>query len=220
MTGTPPPPPVGRPRVPRVVAELGRPETAEETRARKAQNSLNHRLNQTSKNLILSLIASVAIVIVLVLVVVRPHGSELHDVNYLKVAGDAQPQFPAPIAAPAMPKDWTSNSAVVTQSDSDGIQTWYVGFITPGTSFIGLTQGIKTNPTWVSDQLQQSKKTSDTRIGGLDWAVYDHRTASNPGNNAYALVTTSGDSTVVLAGTAPTSQFDLLATRVAAKLTQ
>ncbi|GAA4671297.1 DUF4245 domain-containing protein [Frondihabitans cladoniiphilus] len=219
MTGTPPPP-LGRQRPPRVVAELGRPETPEETAFRKATSSRNHRLNQTSKNLILSLIASVGVVILLVLVVVRPGGSELKTVDYRSIAADAQQQVTEPLVAPALPKTWKSNSATITQSDADGVQTWYIGFITPGTSFIGLTQGIKANRTWVSDQLQQGKQTSSITIGGLDWSIYDRRTENDPGNLAYAMVTTSGKSTVILAGTAPTQQFDLLAEKASATLTK
>ena len=50
----------------RVVAELGRPETAEETAARKAENSRNHRSRQTVNNLVYSLLATLGIVVVIV----------------------------------------------------------------------------------------------------------------------------------------------------------
>ncbi len=58
-------------RPPAVVAELGRPETPEETAERKAENSRNHRNRQTVNNLVLSLIATVAVVALIVLFVPR-----------------------------------------------------------------------------------------------------------------------------------------------------
>jgi hypothetical protein len=215
-----PPPPLGRQRPPRVVAELGRPETPQETVARKAESSRNHRLNQTAKNLLLSIGASVAIVLVLVLVVVRPGGTELRSVDYVKVASQAQQQVTPRLAAPTMPSGWRANDAEIKPAGSDGVQTWYVGLLTPDTQFIGLTQGLDANTTWVSDQLQSGAKTSEKSVGGLEWSIYDHRTASNPGNLAYAMVTTSGRSTLILAGTASTKQFDLLAERSAAEIQQ
>ena len=57
---------------PAIVAELGRPETAEETAQRKAENSRKHRANQTALNLVGATVASLAIVAFLVIVVVRP----------------------------------------------------------------------------------------------------------------------------------------------------
>lgn len=57
-------------------------------------------------------------------------------------------------------------------------------------------------------------------MAGLVWSIYDRRTAIDPGNLAYAMVATSGQSTLVLAGTASTAQFDLLATRTVAEIQQ
>jgi hypothetical protein len=75
----------------RVVAELGRPETPDETAARKAENSRAHRANQTTRNLLLALLASLAIVLFIVLVVVRPGTNLVKSVNYLTVASRRSP---------------------------------------------------------------------------------------------------------------------------------
>jgi hypothetical protein len=50
------------------------------------------------------------------------------------------------------------------------------------------------------------------------WKVYDHRTADHPGNLAYALVATIGESTIVLAGTGSDVEFETLATEIAGEL--
>jgi len=213
-----PPPSLGRQRAPRVVAELGRPETPDETASRKAASSRAHRENQTAFNLVIAIGVSVVIVVLLVLAVVRPGGSQLKTVDYLQIASQAQQQVTTSLVAPRLPSGWSSNSAEIRPAGSDGVETWYVGFITPDTQFISMTQGFHANQTWVSNQLSQANKTSSTTIGGLTWTVYDQRSSSSAGNQAYAMVAASGDSTVVLAGTASDAEFDLMARRAAAEL--
>src|SRR6478735_6355945 len=95
---------------PAVVAELGRPETPEETAARKAQNSANHRNRQTVNNLVYSLLATLALVAVIVLVV--PRGNPTADapaIDYAKVAQEAQGSEPDPLLVPKLPAGWKAN---------------------------------------------------------------------------------------------------------------
>jgi hypothetical protein len=208
------PPPI---RPPRVVAELGRPETPEETAARKAETSRRHRSNQTLRNLVLALLASLAIVLFLVLVVVRPDGATRQPVDYRSIAAQTQPTVSAPLAAPVLPKGWTANDATI-QTGSDGITFWSIGFITPDAQYIGLVQGIAANASWTADQLQRAQSTGKSSIAGTEWVIYDRRSVDNPGNFAYSLATTVGDSTVALHGTATTKEFSVLAAAVTAQL--
>ena len=94
-------------RPPRVVAELGRPETPDETAARKAENSRKHRANQTLRNLVLALLASLAVVLVLVLVVVRPDGAPRQARDYRADATNSQAQAGQTLAAPPLPTGWS-----------------------------------------------------------------------------------------------------------------
>lgn len=207
----------GRP----IVAELGRAETAQEIADRKATATAAHRNNQTLINLVIALAASLLVVFVIVVVVVRPDQSgPPKAVNWVSVAKDAQQSVSTTLVVPRLPKTWSANRAelVDAKSAADGIASWQIGFLTPTTQYIGLVQGIKADATWVSSQLQQKKSTGDATFGGVRWQVYDHRTADHPGNLAYALVTTVGDSTVVLAGTASDVEFATLATEIAGEL--
>ena len=202
---------------PRIVAELGRPETPEETAARKAENSRKHRANQTLRNLIYSLIATLVVVLVLVAVVVRPNPEARGTVDYHQVAADAQVDSAVDLADPELADAWSANDASLTTS-ADGISTWYVGFITPESQFISLKQGIAANETWVSQQLEQLAPTSVTEVGGLTWDVYDDRDGDDPGNLAYSLVTTVDGTSYVLSGTADDAEFTELATQIAEEL--
>lgn len=204
---------------PRIVAELGRPETPEETAARKAETSRRHREGQTFLNLALALVASLVVVLVTVLVVVRPDPPAREPVDYQALAAEAGAG--SPLAAPSLPQGWTANAATFTATPADGVASWYVGFLTPKEQFVALRQGIDANPTWVSSQLSGLKATGSTVIDGVTWQVYDHRDARDAGNLAYAMTTAGPEgesgrtSSYVLFGTATDDEFDVLAAALA-----
>ena len=207
----------GRP----IVAELGRPETPDEIADRRAASRLAHRSNQTTLNLVIALGASLLVVFLIVIVVVRPdQAGSPKTVDWSAVARDAQQSVSTPLLVPALPKTWSANRAELVDATtaSDGIASWQIGFLTPTTQYIGLVQGIKANPSWVATRLSDKSPTGNENYGGVDWKVYDHRTADHPGNLAYALVATVGDSTVVLAGTGSNVEFETLATEIAGEL--
>jgi len=206
----------GRP----IVAELGRAETPEETAARKAENSRKHRSNQTVLNLVGALLASLAVVAFIFLVVVRPATSQREPVDYLSIAAEAQGTVTATLAAPPLPTGWSANRAEFDDSGSDGIKTWRIGLVTPSTQYIAIDQGVDANASWVATVLDGAPSSGTTTIDGTEWQVYDRRSVSDPGNLAYALVTTvpaadeKSASTIVLSGTAPDDEFATLASAV------
>lgn len=204
---------VPREKPARVVAELGRPETPEETAARKAENSRKHRANQTLRNLAWSLAASLALMLLIVVVVVRPDQPAREPVDFAAVASQAQPTIDEPLVVPALPPQWDSNNAELGRA-ADGVATWYVGFITPSDEFAALSQGIDANPTWVANLLDQRRPTGTETIDGREWTVYDDRDGDDPGNFAYSMVTTEGASTYVLYGTADANEFRTFAASV------
>lgn len=197
------------PRDPAVVAELGRPETAEETAERKAIASARRRSNQTAFNLVVATAASLLVVLLLVFVVVRPTPPPRDPIDYQLLAtasGEA-------VLAPELPDTWVANAARL--ETSGGIRTWTIGFITPSTQYLALEQGIEANPTWLAQAVEGAAATGAVRIAGLDWITYDSRDAEDPGNYAYSMSTELEGSTVVLHGTAPDEEFESLAEAVA-----
>src|SRR6478752_7162538 len=182
------------PRAPRVVAELGRPETPEETAARKAENSLKHRQRQTTMNLVYALVASLALVLVIVLVVPRSDTPMEPDIDVAATAAQAQAAVSAPLAVPELPEGWRANAAEIRRSDADQVTAWYVGYLTPDDEFIGMYQAIDANPTWVAELLARTSATGTTTIDGVSWTVHDNRSTSDPvGNAKYGMTTEAGD---------------------------
>ena len=203
---------------PRVVAELGRPETPQETAQRKAAAAQKRRSQQTATNLVLALAACIAVVLVLILVVVRPSSPNFPTVDYRHVAEEAQQGIAQKLAAPELPKGWSANAARLSTGSSDGVDTWYIGFLTPDHQFIGLRQVLAGNETWIAAQLEGAHATGSTGIAGINWKVYDQRARPDTGNLAYAMSATRESSSYVLYGTAQTSEFEVLAKALAQEL--
>ena len=211
-----------RNKPPAVVAELGRPETAEETAARRAENSANHRNRQTVNNLVYSLIATVALVAVIVLVVPRGNPTATAPaVDFASVAAQGQGSEPDRLLVPKLPSGWSSNNAELRTKTADGVDSWYVGLLTPEKQFIGITQGFKANESWTSQQVNKSMIKDTRTIDGVRWDVYDNRTSStDSGNVAYALATTAGHSSIVVFGTATDAEFRTVAGALAGQIRQ
>nr|WP_194241479.1 DUF4245 family protein [Galbitalea soli] len=195
---------------------MGRPETPEEAAARRADNSRRHRENQTARNLVLALLASLGIVFFLVVVIVRPDQAKTQYVDYHAAAAQAQAGVSEHIVDPALPSDWLANSAQLRQA-SGSAQTWYIGLITPDQKYLGLEQGIGAADSWFTALLGTTPSTGTASIAGVTWRVYDQRAANPGGNFAYALATTIGTSRFVLHGTATRAEFTQLATAVASQ---
>ncbi|MET1051547.1 MAG: DUF4245 domain-containing protein [Mycetocola sp.] len=200
-------------RPPRVVAELGRPETPEETAARKAENSRNYRKRKTVNNLVYSLLVCVALVVIIALAVPRSDTSLLEPVDYRAVAAEAQATVDHPLADPDLPDSWSANRA---ETDvSGGVSSWNIGLISPSDQFLGVTQGFDANETWLSQQLRQTTASSTITVAGIEWTVYDNRELNDVGNVEYALTTEAGPSTFILYGTASDAEFVTVAEAIA-----
>ncbi len=200
---------------PPVVAELGRPETPDEKAARVADARRRRRSNQTTKNLVLSIAASLGIVLLLVLVVVRPDPAPL-VIDHLAAAAEAEQSLGVTVVAPAVPPSWIANRAEL--AGSGGVDEWTIGFITADDTFIGVVQGFDANPTWLRNTLRDAGDGEQIEIAGVSWQRFDRRGVDGVGLRQYALVTETDGSTIVLYGTATDDDFALLATAVAADL--
>lgn len=209
-TLTPKAPKKSKPK--RVVAELGRPETDEETAARKAENSRNYRMRKTVNNLVLSTMACVGLVIIIVLAVPRSNESMLPHIDYASVVAEAQPAYEQVLVNPELPKDWWSNYAEIRKANS--VTSWNIGLQTPEGAFIAVTQGFDANDTWQAQLLKNTVADGTRNIAGIDWTYYDNRDADPKvvGNVRYALTTQVGNTYYVLHGGASEDEFVIAAT--------
>ncbi len=201
---------------PRVVAELGRPETPQETADRRAAAAAKRRGNQTVFNLVIATVASLGVVLLLVLVVVRPDPGPAAPIDVAAIAADAESSAGVPLVVPVLPEGWNANAArfgVVSE-----VPTWYVGYVTPDTQFIAVNQGIDANATWLAETLDDVPSTGTADLDGTRWMLYENRGGRDSGNHAYAMSTEIGGSTIVLHGTASDAEFQAVALAVMAEL--
>ncbi len=199
----------------RVVAELGRPETAEETAARKAENSRKHRAKQTVNNLVLSLLATLAVVVVIVLIVPRSDKPIERAVDWSAAAAEWQPSVNVTLMDPALPPGWVANAAQFS-TDKAGIASWYIALLSPEKQFLGIHQGVDVDGTWLSTLLDGNAPVSTVQVEGISWDVYSNpKPADERGLFHYALVTEAGPSTIVLIGEPGPEVFDSVAAELA-----
>jgi hypothetical protein len=201
---------------PRVVAELGRPETPDEKDARTAENRRLRRQRQNARNLVYSLLVCVALVIVIMLAVPRGTAPPRTAVDYRSLASQSEGSVDRPLLAPPVPSSWSANAAELRSSD--GVTSWYVGFVLPKNEFLSYTEGLNSNGTWLADVLGSAKGGGTTDVGGLTWRVYDRRSLGDAaGNVAYALATRVGSTDLVVSGTATPAETRSLAAALAAE---
>lgn len=203
---------------PKIVAELGRPETPAETAARKAENSRLYKSRKTINNLVYSLLVTVGLVAVIYFLVPRADGEPNWQVDYVAQSEIASKSLGESLLVPAMPEQWRANAAELRNATNGQVTSWYIGFITPSDKFIAFNEAFDANETWVSNELKDYPATGTVTIDGQQWTVYDNRSMNDAGNVEYAMVTTLGRSTVVLYGTADDAEFEQLATSITADL--
>ena len=215
-------------RSPRVVAELGRPETPAETAARKANDSRLYRERKTVNNLVYSLLVSLALVIVIVLLVPRGTGgfSDV-DVDVAELAEQATPSAGVELVAPEVPEGWKAKQAQLRHSQSDGLTYWMINYTTTDEQYASVVQaftadGSPVSATWISQQLEGQDPTGEELLGGAEWTVYDH-TDRDPdsANMLFGLETHTDDFALLVSGTeSPANLRALAATTVEASPSQ
>lgn len=200
---------MARERAPRVVAELGRPETPEETAARKAENSRRHRANQTMRNLVASLVATVVVVIALVAIVVRPDPGLDLDVDWHAVAAQAG----EPVVDPQLPTGWTANAAEFRAADDS--RYWYIGFVTPKSDFVAVEEHEEADDHRIDDLLLDgSTGPVATTAGGVAWNVWTAPIGEDAGNYEHVWESEGTTEQIVLYGTADDDEFAAFADAV------
>ncbi|MFT4050951.1 MAG: DUF4245 family protein [Microbacterium sp.] len=193
---------------PRIVAELGRPETAQETADRKAASSAAYRSSQTFRNLIAALLVTVGVVAVIALGVPRGTLAEPEPADVAAAAATAEASLGHTLLVPEVPDDWRANSARI-EGDM-----WRVVYA-PETGFVRVAQGIDADDAWVSQQLGGAAPTDTVTIDGIEWDEYEIATSASTDAISYAIATDAGADTVLIYGATDADTAAIAATGVA-----
>ncbi|WP_298037209.1 DUF4245 family protein [uncultured Microbacterium sp.] len=184
---------------PAIVAELGRPETPEETSARKAEFSKTYRASQTFRNLIAALIITVAVVAVVIFAVPRGEPVAEPSIDVAAIAADVETAMQSPAIVPETGDFWRVNAA---ELQGGSTTVWNVT-LAPASQeergFIRIAQAFGTDSSWAPQMLSGTAATDTTRIGGLEWDVYTLKGTTDD-NVSYAIGTQAGDDYILLYG--------------------
>ncbi len=197
----------------RVVAELGRPETPDETAARKAESSRVYRSSQTFRNLIAAIIVTVVVVFIVIFGVPRGELPERESVDPTPIAAQASESLGRTILVPAVPSDWRVNAAEV--SSDGGSSSWSIAYVPDDEGFIRFAQAFDTDEVWARSALAGSAPSDTLVIDGIEWDVFEPADPSRAANISYALGTQAGPDYVLLYGAATPEQTAELAQIVA-----
>lgn len=165
------------------------------------------RANATVIGMLIATGITVLLVLVPVLLNPAPKMQTLNvDVPAIanQAAGDAGY---APLA-PELPEGWSSNYARWEASNSSGVPVWEVGYLTPETTFIRLSETNAGNPTWIAQVSGDGSVAGERTAGGQTWELRD-----SPEGEASMVLEKDG-LTVVLTGKADLAEFDVLAEAV------
>lgn len=180
-------------------------------------SAAERRAKQTVRNLIYSLLVTLALTAAIVLLVPRDDSNRIQPVDYVGITQTVQASVEKTLIAPKLETDWWVNAA---RAEKDlGVEAWYVGFITPDDQYIGLTQAFESNPSWLANKLQGNWLDVTVEIEGRIWEVWPTLLPSvPPGTKEYAMVHTFDGQAVVIYGTASEEDFNKLATAISLDL--
>lgn len=196
----------------RVVAELGRPETPEETAARKAESSRVYRSSQSFRNLIAALLVTLVVVAVVVFGVPRGEPADAPRIDVAAEAAATSQALGRPVLAATVPDDWYINSARI---EGDTVDAWTVVYAPDDDrGFLRVAQGFDAGETWPAEVLSGARPSGTVTIGGIEWDEYRIDDPDRTQNVSYALGTVAGSDRVLVYGSSASD----LAAEVAATL--
>jgi len=185
---------------PAINADLGRPETPEETAARKAASSKAYRSSQTVRNLVAALLVTLLVVFVIVAVVPRGEPVAQKPIDVAGIAEGVESTMDSPVIVPELGDFWRVNAA---ELQSGATVVWEITMAPAADDergFIKLAQAFDADSSWAPQRLSGVAPTDTVRIGGLEWDVYKPGNAGADANVTYAIGTQAGDDYVLLYG--------------------
>ncbi|MFT4156435.1 MAG: DUF4245 family protein [Microbacterium sp.] len=183
-----------------IVAELGRPETPEETAARKAESSRAYRSSQNVRSLIAALIATLAVVAVIVFAVPRGEPASTARIDLVGIAADVESTMDRAVIVPELGTFWRVNAAKLS---SGAIVVWDVTLAPKDENergFIKFAQAFDADSSWAPQVLNGIAATDTVTIDGREWDVFKPGDTGAKQNITYAIGTQAGADYVLLYG--------------------
>ncbi|MGM7669443.1 DUF4245 domain-containing protein [Microbacterium sp. A93] len=167
------------------------------------------RAGQSSRAMVLSVLATLAIALMVVLLNPRnadePYDPNV-DVAVIAEQATATAEFTA--TAPAVPEDWTANFARWNGAGTDQVEFWEAGYLTADQDFAGFKQTTQANPTWLSQQMDNAPATGSRSVDGTQWDLFE------PTDGDRHLVGEVDGATIVISSSGDLGDLDTLASAI------
>ncbi len=155
---------------PRVVAELGRPETPDEAASRKAESSRVYRASQNTRNLIAALLATLAVVAVIIFAVPRGELPPAEPIDVAAVAQSIEDAEGRTVIVPEVPEEWIVNRASV---EGEATSAWTIVYVPDKEAgFLRVAQGFDADPAWTTRVLSGATVDGTVTVEGVEWDRY------------------------------------------------
>jgi len=201
---------------PRVVAELGRPETPDEAAARKAESSRVYRASQNTRNLIAALLVTLAVVAIIILAVPRGELPPAEPIDVAAVAAEIESAEGRTVVVPDVPDEWIVNRASI---EGDSTAAWTIVYVPDEEAgFLRVAQGFDADPAWTTRVLSGASVDGTVTIGGVEWDRYDIPDPARAGNISAALSTSAGADTILVYGSTDDETLERAAASVAGQV--
>ncbi|MET0828462.1 MAG: DUF4245 family protein [Microbacterium sp.] len=198
---------------PRIVAELGRPETPDETASRKAESSRVYRASQNTRNLIAALLVTLVVVAIIIFAVPRGEPPQAEPIDVAAVAEGIESAEGRTVLVPDVPEAWIVNRASI---EGDSTAAWTIVYVPDETAgFLRVAQGFDADPAWTTRVLSGASVDGTVTIDGVEWDRYNIPDPSRAGNISAALSTQAGDDIVLVYGSTDDETLALAAASVA-----
>ena len=184
----------------RVVAELGRPETPQETADRKAEFSRRYRSSKTFPSLFAAILVTLAIMFVVVVGVPRGQLADAPQIDVSAEASALSSTLNRPVIDPAIPESWRVNAARI---EGASVDAWTVSYAPDDAAgFLRVAQGFDATESWPVEVLRGAGSSETVTIDGIVWDEYSIADSSRSGNISYALGTEAGADRILIYGSA------------------
>lgn len=198
---------------PRVVAELGRPETPDEAAARKAESSRVYRSSQTARNLVAALLITLVVVAVIIFAVPRGTPPAAEPIDVAAVAAGVESGLQRTVLAPQLPSEWIVNRAAV---EGDATAAWTIVYVPDAQQgFLRVAQGFDADAAWPTRVLSGAVVDGSVSIDGIVWDTYRIADPARAGNISTAISTQAGPDTILIYGSTADEAIRTAATAVA-----
>lgn len=148
-------------------------------------------LRTTARDMVLSLLAVLALVAGVVLLVPRPNSTAIEGLDVAAAARGVADRVAFDPVVPDVPAGWTATSAEL-RDGTDGILTWHVGYLTDEGRYVGVEQAASWSAEWESILTSGGTTTGYLTVDDRTW-----REMYKPGRDVTSLLLRS-DALVVL----------------------